>query len=56
MQGNREQGDLHDHYEVERNGFKPPKELKQYMLILFAFSIVFFFIQYQRVYGSASKP
>jgi hypothetical protein len=39
---------------VENSGFKLPDDIRKYLLIMFAFSIVFFFIMYQRVYGGSS--
>lgn len=52
MQGNREEGDLHDRYEVENPGFELSEETRKFLLMLFVFSIIFFLIMYQRVYGS----
>lgn len=51
MRGDREAGDLFEQYDVERPGFRLSEETRKLMLMLFVFSIIFFLIMYQRVYG-----
>ena len=58
MNGNQpEQGVWEDRAAQEqRPGFELSDQAKNILLMLFVFSIILFFMQYNKVYGSPSKP
>lgn len=57
MDRNQNNQNYHEDYNNDREpGFVLTQECKNIMLMLFVFSLIFFIIQFNNVYGTPSDP